>query len=452
MAVFPSLAPESASPRGLSDSISAQRWLRSAAVLLLLLFAANQFADEWNLFRSGAYSDPSAGDFPHYYLAAKLAGLPGQHRLYYPPSHAKDEVFQKIDPDTEWGKLAIQNGIRDTLHFSAPPVVASLLVPLGKLPFRTAFFVWRILCDIFFFLAICVCLQICRSFNAATVLVCTLAGFAFQPFTLTLEKGQFGSLLLLMWSGGTLLAARRRDISSALLFALATVLKMTPVLALGLFLLRRRWKWAGAYALWMVCLIGFGIWQTGLENQRLYLQEIRSISCGVPGPYNYSLTGFAQNLHYMNILRFEEMPADTSSRLCLFNRAMGIALYGSVLVVLLRKNRSYDITWDLIVLSLVILLIAPFTWRHYYVLELLSLFFMWFAIRDGRFRRAGPAIWVAIFCTAVAATRYPDYLQNHLSNGPARVLLVGLLPISGLLLLLTLLFAYGPNDAKEGIS
>jgi hypothetical protein len=429
-----------------AQAISRVRWLRTAAVLLLLLFAANQFADEWELFRSGAYSDPSAGDFPHYYLAAKLAGLPGRHRLYYPPSHAKDEVFQKIDPNTEWGELAIQSGIRDTLHFSAPPVVASLLIPLGKLPFRTAFFLWRILCDIFFFLAICVCLQICRSFNAPTVLVCTLAGFAFQPFTLTLEKGQFGSLLLLLWSGGTLLAAKRRDISSALLFALATVLKMTPLLVLGLLLLRRRWKWAVAYVVWMVCLIAFGIWQTGAENQRLYLQEIHSISCGVPGPYNYSLPGLVQNLYYMNIFRFQEMPADTPYGLCLFNKAMAVAIYAAVLLVLWRRRQGYDITWDLIVLSLITLLIAPFTWRHYYVLELLSLFFIWFSIRDGRFRQVKGALWAAIFCTAVAATRYPDYLQNHVNKAFIRVLLVGLLPISALLLLLTILFGYRRDE------
>jgi hypothetical protein len=94
-------------------------WATTVAVVLLLIFAANQFATEWTMFRS-SYLDPSAGDFPHYYLAAKIAGTPGQHRLYYSAQSAKEAMYEKIDPNTEWGQLARQNGIPDTLYSVLP--------------------------------------------------------------------------------------------------------------------------------------------------------------------------------------------------------------------------------------------------------------------------------------------------------------------------------------------
>ena len=113
--------------------------------------------------------------------------------------------------------------------------------------------------------------------------------------------------------------------------------------------------------------------------------------------------------------------------------------------MLLKKNRNGDIVWGSVVLSLIVLLIAPFTWRHYYVLETFPLLFVWFLLRAQRFSHPALVLWIAAVCTLVAGTRYPDYLQTHLSNGPARVLLVALLPFSALILLATLLFACRPE-------
>jgi len=79
------------------------RWLTSAVVVLLVIFAANQFATEWEAFRSSAYPTGSAIDFPHYYVAAKLAGSahPSQHPLYYATRENKEAVLDRIAPDTE---------------------------------------------------------------------------------------------------------------------------------------------------------------------------------------------------------------------------------------------------------------------------------------------------------------------------------------------------------------
>jgi hypothetical protein len=425
-------------------------WTTTVASVLLLIFAANQFSTEWAMFRSSSAS-LSGGDFPHYYLAAKIAGTPGKHRLYYSAQSSKEETLGKIDPNTEWGREARQNGIPDTLYFSAPPFVATLLTPIGRLSFKTAFFVWRILSELFFFLAVVIILQVCRALTPITLLVCTMAGFFFEPFVLTLDKGQFGALLLLLWSAGTLLAQKKWDPLSSLMFALATLVKLTPVLVLGLFLIRRRWKWVGFYLLWLVLLIAVSFWQTGLENQQLFLSKMKVLACGVPGPYNYSLPGIIQNVYYGNILAYEQMPAQAPAWLCFSGKALAVVLLAGALLILIRRNRGGDVAWDLIVLALVTLLIAPFTWRHYYTLEILPLIFVWFSLRRGRFSNLNAVRWTAIICTFVAATRYPDYLQVHLTNGPARVFLVSLLALSALALTIVLLFAYRDEVPPEKV-
>jgi hypothetical protein len=420
-------------------------------VILLAVFAANQFATEWATYRSSAYPAGSGVDFPGYYVAAKLAGSasPKEHQLYYATRESKEAVLSVIPPDTEWNRVAHQNGLGDTLHFNSPPILAVLLVPLGKLPYQLAFMVWRILTDCAFFLAMWICLKLCRGLSPVTLLICTLAGFVFQPFLLTLEKGQFGAVLLLTWSAGVLFADKKQDVLSALMLALATIAKLTPVLAVGVFLIRRRWKWLAAYTLWMAILMGIGVWRLGVENHRLYLSTLISLSCGVPGPYNYSLSGLVQNAYYGNLLNYDQIPAQTPAGLCAFNKLLGFAVYLAVLAFLLKKNRRGDLVWDLVVLSLITLLIAPFTWRHYYVLEILPLMFIWFLHKAGRFAHPRWVSVVAIICTLVAGTRYPDYLQVHLTNGPIRVFLVGLLPLSALILMATLLFAYRPDPELQ---
>jgi hypothetical protein len=154
--VNPSTAYKPPSSETAISATDLRSWLTSTVVIVLVIFAANQFATEWQIFRSSAYPTGSQIDFPHYYVAAKLVGSahPSQHPLYYPAHENKEAVLGRIRPDTEWNQVAHQNGLSDTLHFSAPPIIATLLVPLGKLPYQLAFMVWRILTDVFFFLAL----------------------------------------------------------------------------------------------------------------------------------------------------------------------------------------------------------------------------------------------------------------------------------------------------------
>ena len=133
------------------------------------------------------------------------------------------------------------------------------------------------------------------------------------------------------------------------------------------------------------------------------------------------------------------MPADPPALLNAVGKVCQFGLYVGVLIFLVRRNKRADMTLDLTALSLVILLAAPFTWRHYYVLMLLPLMFVWFNIHHFSRRLT---LGVFLSSLLIAGTRYPDFLQTHLSNGPLRVLLVSLLPLSAIALLAVLVFAY----------
>lgn len=451
MSELPVVSPSAPAASKCSEKSKLRAWTTSIVVIVLIIFAANRFAGEWEAFRSSAYPTGSSIDFPHYYVAAKLAGSdsPKQHPLYYLTNEDKEAALSVIPPGSEWNQVAHQSGLRDTLHFSAPPIVAILLLPLAKLPYQLAFMIWRVLTDLFYFLAIWICLILCRAWTPLNLLACTLAAFEFQPFMLTLQKGQFGALLLLTWCAGILFATKKQDVLSALMLALATIVKLTPALAVGVFVLRRRWRWLAAYLLWMSVLMGIGVFRFGVENHRLYLSKVSSLSCGVPGPYNYSLSGIVLNMYYRDILDYEHMPPHTPHGLCTLNKALGLAVYLAALFLLLRKNRIGDIGWDLTVLSLITLLVAPFTWRHYYVLEILPLMFIWFLLREGRFSHQGWVLAAVSFCTLIVGTRYLDYLQAHLTAGPVRVFLVALLPLSAFVLTTILLFAYKPEPQYQ---
>jgi hypothetical protein len=263
MSELPVVSASASSASNGSETCKPRAWTTSIVLIVLIIFAANRFAAEWEEFRSSAYPTGSSIDFPHYYVAAKVAGSdrPKQHLLYYLTNEDKEALLNVIPPGSEWNQIAHQSGLGDTLHFSAPPIVATLLLPLGKLPYQLAFMIWRVLTDVFYFLAIWICLRLCRAWTPLNLLACTLAAFEFQPFMLTLQKGQFGALLLLTWCAGVLFAAKKKDVLSALMLALATIVKLTPVLAVGVFVLRRRWRWLAAYLLWLSVLMGIGVLQ-----------------------------------------------------------------------------------------------------------------------------------------------------------------------------------------------
>jgi len=129
-----------------------------------VIFAANQFATEWEAFRSSAYPLDRRSTF-HITTWLRVGGSahPSQHPLYYATRENKEAVLDRIAPDTEWNQVAHQNGLA-ILYTSALHQSLQHTVPLVD-AYQLAFMVWRVLTDLFFFLAIWICLKLCQALS-----------------------------------------------------------------------------------------------------------------------------------------------------------------------------------------------------------------------------------------------------------------------------------------------
>ena len=104
----------------------------------------------------------------------------------------------------------------------------------------------------------------------------------FFPFRNTLVFGQANASILFVWTLGVYLLKRQRPMASALCFALGTVLKVSPVVAVPLLALRRQWRWLAAYVVGVVAFTGASIWRLGWQTNLTWLTAIYpSISSGL---------------------------------------------------------------------------------------------------------------------------------------------------------------------------
>ena len=103
----------------------------------------------------------------------------------------------------------------------------------------------------------------------------------FFPFRNTLSLAKLNVSILFLWTLGVYLLKRQRPMASALCFALGTVLKVSPVVAVPLLALRRQWRWLAAYVAGVVAFTGISIWRLGWQTNLTWLTAIYpSISSG----------------------------------------------------------------------------------------------------------------------------------------------------------------------------
>ncbi len=441
-----------------------QRILAGIAVVVLLVLSAQfqRFLQQYKDESTGAISaDPStahssaprkefSGDFRVYYTASLVAASPGDHRLYYPPRDSHLIWTIELHPlNTPWARSAISAGFTTTMHFLYPPFAALLLEPLSLFKWQTSLLIWRIVLVGMVLVSIYCCILFTGRENLWLKFgIATAAALSFFPLMETLAEGQIDPLILLCWVGGIYFIKTDHPIWSALLFAVGTLVKVSPVIVVGLFLLRRQWKWLFSYAGSLVALIALSIWRLGWDNHVVYLRQVLpTLSCGIANLANKSLVGFINDLYLRRVpLDIASVPA----WLCMLTKVIGMSMFAAVLVYFWRRNKtSSTLVQELITVSLVTLLVSPVSWRHHYLLILIPLLFLWNALWN-----AAGQNWFDIAVLAVTTlgvgTVFPDYVSAAVRNPVLDIALAGIFPISSLLLLRVLLancFDSGNLDA-----
>jgi len=383
------------------------------APAMLALFAAARLR-EWiaTLQLPSLYS---GFDFSAYYLAAKLVSpKPGQN-LYDLPLYADGRMnLNAAAPlHSAWQSAAIRFHVPFAAPFIYPPFFSIVMKPLAYLSFDSAFIAWKIISVLLLSVAVTLALRLGGlTIGRKLALMLGVGLSSYYPLGDSLFMGQIDCLILFLLAASVWLLAKNETSVSALCFAAATLLKLTPVLAIPLFLFHRRWKWLGAYAAWMSCLLMVSVNQAGWAVHRQFLLVVMpSISCGSPACQNSSLVAYVQQLYQRQAPSVA--PVTIPPHACAISRLVAFAVYSLLLARFYRRPGSGELVRDLVLVVLVELAISPIAWWHDYTIALLPFLYLWCTIPK---KTAGPLI--SLF--AVVGTNIVGYslllTENHMAD------------------------------------
>jgi hypothetical protein len=310
-------------------------------------------------------------------------------------------------PRSYWYAAAAKIGVGKTMQFNYPPLVAVVMKSFARLPFRPAWRLWLLLIWISLALAIPIMLRlVAQPISVAALLTAWLAALPLGALHSNILLGQVGTFLLLLWTAGIYLAWRRSDGGSALIFAAATLLKLTPVLVVPVFIIYRRWKWLAAYIGFTAALSLLGIWGSSWSVNRYYVTSVLpTMSCGTPGVSNSSL--FAAVYHwFLGTVPLEEHLVPFLPKYsCAIAKLLSVSVYGFVLFCIWRRRSEQKLVGSCLAILLVSLAISPVTWFHHYMIALLPLVWLWSAQLSDPSRRHLPLLTAAsvIFGSSLAA-------------------------------------------------
>ncbi|HEY4979359.1 MAG TPA: glycosyltransferase family 87 protein [Candidatus Acidoferrum sp.] len=397
---------------------------------------------------SGAsYSEYSFADFSVYYLAGKATYGHANPELYYPPdgSWRLNPQLRMVDPQTPWAEMGRAEGLTRVQYFLYPPLFSLLMEPFSRLSLASAYVVWRECNLLVFLLSIFVILRWLEPKPFWPILILSMiAAISFFPYTETAFLGQAGVILLLLWALGVCWA-EEKPLWSALCFALGTMVKVTPVIVVPLFILRRQWRWLLGYVGWMTVLSSVSIWRFGWQSNEIYFTKVLpSMSCGIPLRTNTSLETLLHSIYFKHVFTGTQDAVAaglaTPSWICLTFKLMCLLIYAGSLFFFWKENkRGSVLSLELTILVLVSVLISPVVWRHSLVIVVLPLLFLWLAT-DNRTASLRRYVLLA-FSTILIGTVLPFFALT-LTNSTVLQIVLQLLVPGATVALLYLLFGH----------
>ncbi len=395
-------------------------------------------------------------DFPVFYLGGKVALLRGASPLYYPPadrSRGYTLLYEYADAATPWARMGRDLGLGQVLQFTNPPFSAVLMAPLAMMDWRQAYILWEIITLLLAAASIYLALSLVSSRpDLGTFVLMFAAACFFFPLRNTLVFGQANVTILFLWTLGVYLLARKRPMASGLCFALGTVLKVSPLVAVPLLALRRQWRWLAAYVTGVAAFSGLSIWVLGWQTNKTWVTAIYPcISSGLGNTNNRSLAGLVDAIvgprYFETLVTATEWPVPHG--LSLFSKACSLAIgLGFIFWCWRKRKDSVGLVDELILLPLVYLLAAPFSWQHHFVFALLPLTYLW-----AKAREATPAELAALYLSTLAlGTELPMYLSAYAlgGNGALIILAIALWPAATCAILWVGMRMYGRS--LEGIA
>lgn len=365
-------------------------------------------------------------DFSAYYLAAKVLSKTPGSSIYYLPFYP-DGRMNLVAPapmHSAWHEAASQYHIPFAAPFIYPPFFAALMKPLAHLSFASAFIVWEIITVLLLIGAVLLTFSLAGAHvGRKLALILGVGLFSYFPFRDGLFMGQVSCLIVFLTAAGVWLLSRDRTLLSALSFALATMIKLTPVLALPLLIFHRRWRWLVAYAGWLCAILLFSVSQAGWKVHLQFWNEvIPGISCGSPFYQNSSIVAYVQWLLLGYVPEWGNMPLIVSPFACAMSRLVAITVYLLMLVRFYLRRDHGNLARDLIIMSLLGIVISPIGWWHHFTVALLPFLYFWCKMPN----RCDPLL-LTLFLTI--GTNLVGFSPLFTNNHAVQLILAAIVPV-----------------------
>ena len=292
------------------------------ATVLLMVFITAQLS-QWAR-TMGPPPQNSGVDFSAYYLAARVLSDGSGQSLYQLPLYpdGRMDLNAQAPLSSSWHTAALRYNVPFSAPYIYPPFFAILMKPFARLSFSSALTAWKLSTVLLLAGAVLLSLSIGGvRIDWRLALILSTGLFSYYPFLDNLFWGQVGGLILFLLTAGVWLQARNRTSLSALCFAAATLIKLTPALALPVLIFHRRWKWLAAYGVWIIVILVFSVWQAGWAmHQQFWHDVLPKISCGVPVSENSSVVAYVQDLFLGQVHSAQSPPLTIPPYACTFSR------------------------------------------------------------------------------------------------------------------------------------
>jgi hypothetical protein len=327
---------------------------------------------------------PARYDFSAYYVAGRLAAEHPPGRLYYQAVYP-DGRISTMGATEGWTEVTHHYGVSQALTYVYPPFFAVLLRPFTQFSYGAAYGLWNIFTVLVTLASVLICLDLGgRRIDLKLGLILAVGLISYAPFFQELVLGQVASLILFLCALGVWLLLRGRHWSSAFCFAVATMIKITPCLAVPLLILHRKWKWLAAYVCWMWLLTGVSIWQMGWAAHEEFLHGVMpSVSCGIAYYVNISVVNYVQEL-FLGYAPTTVTQSTLPPLACTVSKAVSLVVFCGMMMRFYLCRREENLVLHLALMMLLSLAISPITWLHHYVIALLPFLYLWCRLGEPR--------------------------------------------------------------------
>jgi len=372
----------------------------------------------------------------------------GDFRVYYAAAAALNtgEDIYNIDALSQVWREKGDVDLISYLHhvFPYPPLFAVLLRPLTAVPVIAAARIWLIFCVLLWFIGLALLFAFLELRpKQLHFWLLAFVGLRFEPVLSSLTYGQVNILLYVLVIASLYSLKKDFPVWAGFFLAGAIMLKITPVVLLAYYCLRKCYRvsiWTGVFFL---LLLGISCASVGYSAHLKYALEVfPSLSNGFIHSYNQSIMAWFLRL-------FEAAGWSEQFPLArLLARLTGLGFVFATFWYLWKKPRPMSgySPAEISLCILLISLVSPVSWSYHWVWVILPFAVIFRYMADAGFSLSGLVVLLATYAVVGIVDDY--YVHPIFRSGP--LVLVSSIKLYGLLILYFFLLEIVREEAVQG--